>query len=359
MEDIFVTKIQVDKFDDLIGFSIPLSTTERNHFIVTGVNGSGKTRFLESLRDALGVAQQNALGEPNSKSQDSNAITLSYSKDVSIPSDTTVLYFPASREAVRRPKRVVIDLAKNKPHFLDFMLSMQNHNKMLYRKCFSGFQGFLQELFDMPELQLKDDLYEDNYGISIPGSEPFPIEQIFDSYASLINIYSELAMRSVLLNGVVDPELPALVLIDELEAHLDVVMQKRIFSILTHVFPNTQFFIATNSPFIITALENCTVFDIGSKNIFEETSEFSYLQFMQFFYNINHHSLSLFKYMSRYHELASKENLTSAETDEFNEILCELGQISYINYELSMSFKRYERLRMENKNRVGNGAGTQ
>jgi hypothetical protein len=201
MEDIFVTKIQVDRFDDLIDFSIPLSTTERNHFIVTGVNGSGKTRFLESLRDALGVAQQNALGEPNSKSQDSNAITLSYSKDVSIPSDTTVLFFPAFREVVRRPKRAVRDHANSKPYFLDFMLSIQNRNQVLYRKRLSGLQGFLQEIFEISELELKDDIYEDNYGICIPGFEPFPIEQVSDSYASLINIYSELAMRSVLLNG--------------------------------------------------------------------------------------------------------------------------------------------------------------
>jgi hypothetical protein len=201
----------------------------------------------------------------------------------------------------------------------------------------------------VPELELKDELYEGNYGICIPGFEPFPIEQVSDSYASLINIYSELAMRSVLLNGAVDLELPPIVLIDELEAHLDVAMQKRIFSMLTQVFPNAQFFIATNSPFIITALENCTVFDVGMKKILIQPSEFQYNIFMQYYYDIGPNSQVLVNYFSRYKELALKENSTSLESDEFKVISGKLEKISSVYFEHSTNFKRYEQLLYESR----------
>ncbi|MDR1638969.1 MAG: ATP-binding protein [Clostridiales bacterium] len=351
MEEIYVSNIRIDKFDYLTDSEIQLSTTERKHFVVTGVNGSGKTRFLESLRDALVVTKQKASGESDSDelcSKDDNRLTLSYSRDISSLAGTTILYFPASREAVRRPKRVVIDLSKSKPYFLDFMLSIQDHNKRLYRKCFSGLQGFLQEIFEIPELELRDDIYEDNYGISIPGSEPFPIEQLSDSYASLINIYAELMMSSVIALGTASRKINAIVLIDELEAHLHVSLQRRIFAILSQAFPNVQFMVTTNSPILCT--EKCAIlFDVGNSerlDMSEMEGVCPYSSFIQGYFKSNQHSDALLNDYLRYSELRQKQDLTPEESEEFRVLLYEFSLMYSANLNISLAFSYAEEARI-------------
>ena len=49
MEEIFVTKLRINKVRHLYNLEIPLSDTERKHLILTGKNGSGKTSVLEGI----------------------------------------------------------------------------------------------------------------------------------------------------------------------------------------------------------------------------------------------------------------------------------------------------------------------
>ncbi len=53
MEEIFVTKLRINKVRHLENLEIPLSDTERKHLILTGKNGSGKTSVLEALDKRL------------------------------------------------------------------------------------------------------------------------------------------------------------------------------------------------------------------------------------------------------------------------------------------------------------------
>jgi len=63
-----------------------------------------------------------------------------------------------------------------------------------------------------------------------------------------------------------------IVLIDEIETHLHPKWQREIVSILTKVFPNIQFFIATHSPQVISAVSSnnvfiCDDFDVEKVNL--------------------------------------------------------------------------------------------
>ena len=49
MEEIFVTKVRINKVLHLENLEIPLSDTERKHLILTGKNGSGKTSVLKGI----------------------------------------------------------------------------------------------------------------------------------------------------------------------------------------------------------------------------------------------------------------------------------------------------------------------
>jgi recombinational DNA repair ATPase RecF len=51
MEDVFISKIKINKVRHLENLEIPLSDTERKHLILTGKNGSGKTSILLALKN--------------------------------------------------------------------------------------------------------------------------------------------------------------------------------------------------------------------------------------------------------------------------------------------------------------------
>ena len=74
---------------------------------------------------------------------------------------------------------------------------------------------------------------------------------------SLICLIIDIAYRCAVLNphlGLETNNSPGIVLIDELELHLHPKQQYRIVEDLRRVFPNIQFIITTNSPFIIQSL---------------------------------------------------------------------------------------------------------
>jgi hypothetical protein len=56
--------------------------------------------------------------------------------------------------------------------------------------------------------------------------------------------------------------LRGLVIIDELESHLHVSMQKKIFPWLTDLFPGVQFIVATHSPYILNSAKDVIVYDM-------------------------------------------------------------------------------------------------
>ena len=47
-----------------------------------------------------------------------------------------------------------------------------------------------------------------------------------------------------------------LVLIDEMETHLHIELQKKILPFLTEFFPNIQFIVTTHSPYILNSISN-------------------------------------------------------------------------------------------------------
>lgn len=55
-------------------------------------------------------------------------------------------------------------------------------------------------------------------------------------------------------------------MIDELETHLHVSLQKKILPFLTEFFPNLQFIVTTLSPFILNSIEDVVVYDLEKRN---------------------------------------------------------------------------------------------
>lgn len=64
-------------------------------------------------------------------------------------------------------------------------------------------------------------------------------------------------------------DMQGVVLIDEIETHLHLELQKRILKILLTIFPRIQFIVTTHSPFILSSLENATIYDLEKKLVVE------------------------------------------------------------------------------------------
>ena len=66
-----------------------------------------------------------------------------------------------------------------------------------------------------------------------------------------------------------DFSVAGIVLIDEIETHLHLELQRKILDLLTSIFPNIQFILSTHSPFIINSVDNAVIYDL-EKNLLVE-----------------------------------------------------------------------------------------
>ena len=81
MGNIFITEIKINKLRHLENITIPLSTTERKHLILTGRNGCGKTTLLLAVRNFLYICFIKGEFHNLQRYQHTlNAINLSHSK---------------------------------------------------------------------------------------------------------------------------------------------------------------------------------------------------------------------------------------------------------------------------------------
>ena len=84
-----------------------------------------------------------------------------------------------------------------------------------------------------------------------------------DGYAAILDIVVDLIIRmEKQLNRSFDFTIPGIVLIDEIETHLHLDLQKKIMELLTTVFPNIQFVVSSHSPFILNSLDNVIIYDL-------------------------------------------------------------------------------------------------
>ncbi|MBK9733995.1 MAG: AAA family ATPase [Saprospiraceae bacterium] len=97
-------------------------------------------------------------------------------------------------------------------------------------------------------------------------------------------------------------------LIDEVEAHLHISLQKKILPFLTGFFPNVQFIVTTHSPFILQSLEKAVIFDLESKERYEDFSTYSSESILETFYDMDKFSDVMKNDMEKYENLLKSVN---------------------------------------------------
>lgn len=133
----------------------------------------------------------------------------------------------------------------------------------------------LKILFEDDSLELDFNLSELRIYLKQVNKLPFRLDQLSSGFSSVLSIYADLLIK-VELEKLSRHELSGIVLIDEIDAHLHVTLQKKVFSFFNSAFPNVQFIITTHSPFVVQSVSNCIVFNLTTLESMKDLSMYSY-----------------------------------------------------------------------------------
>jgi predicted ATP-binding protein involved in virulence len=362
----------------LTDVDIVLSDTERKHLILTGKNGSGKTSLLEAIRYVVGRMQSflkvnthsnEIQAQKHLKMEDTNYnnVIISYSSSTVNFRDTFFTYIPAVRSQLVMPKAIEpVDITdkteinrNNSINFLKYILSLDyqlygaknDKNKALEAALSTWFDSFteaLREIYDCNDLKLQRDTKNLAFMIEMTGREPFGLHEMADGYKAFLEIYMELIMRFENSNAVIEYSQPAIVLIDEIETHLHIELQKRALPFLTRMFPNVQFIVTTHSPFVITSLSNAVVYDLEKNEQLDNPSYYSYEAIVESFLDANMYSTVMRQRLDRYRELCFMDR-NAEENEEFLRTKTELELMAPASKELFVEFRQLEQERKDAK----------
>ena len=208
---------------------------------------------------------------------------------------------------------------------------------------FKNFDNLLKRIFDDDSVELVFDEETFGFTIHMDGRDPFDFNTLSSGYAAVLDIVVDLIIRMESQSGrKFDFSVEGIVLIDEIETHLHLELQRKILDLLTSIFPNIQFIMSTHSPFIINSVDNAVIYDLEKKILVKNgLSDVPYTGIVEGYFNANEMSVLLQKKFNRYKELVNKEKLTDEDFDEISELEMYLNEIpDYLALNITTEYQR-------------------
>ncbi|MBF0605971.1 MAG: AAA family ATPase [Candidatus Magnetobacterium sp. LHC-1] len=401
--DVYITKVKIHNVRHLKDIDIPLSDTGRKHLIFTGINGSGKTSVLEAIKEYLGNAdntdntvslvsyiadnyyfgskdflQDEKLQKEIRKRKEIFAFIdnitkktgvelffnhdyLSYSVSFAIGKCIAAFFKTKRGEGFLQPKGAnKLDFKKQYDfsdkagyEFTQHIFNLQvdrlfaekdNDIKTVneINNWFIMFEQSLKKIFEDNDIKLEFDRKNYDHYIIKKGRERFTFNQLSDGYLAIFDIVLELIMR-------MEPhrtnlyDIQGIVLIDEIETHLHVSLQKGILPFLTSFFPRIQFIVTTHSPFVLSSIENAVICDLENNIIDSDFSGYSYDGIIESYFDIDKYSQDIKDKIERYEHLADLEMLTEEDEDKLFKLEMYLKGIpAFLAPELKLKFQQVE-----------------
>ena len=113
---------------------------------------------------------------------------------------------------------------------------------------------------------------------------------------------------------------PGIVLIDEVENHLHVELQRKVLPFLTEFFPNIQFIVTSHSPFVITSIKDSVLFDMSKRICYSDLSEYSYASIVEDYYGVSPYSDTLISMVEKLEKTLARPQLDEKEKQSVKEI---------------------------------------
>lgn len=383
------------------------------HLILTGKNGSGKTSLLEALRvylnsvsttsdpyeaeknlktDLTTIKQQQEQGvDPNEISDTQRRIEFyeeriekskcgldlkfnqnGYALKTLFENGQYILaYFdahrvfhadePGSIEKIKIKKSYKISETPRQ-QFLKYMLDLKM-TQALYgmnnkrreveelQEWFDKIQQILRDIYEDPTLtmEFKEETYQ--FVIHEEGHEPFDFNTASDGFSAVLDIVVGLILRmQTPEHRTVKFDKPGVVLVDEIENHLHLSLQRKVLPFLTDLFPNIQFIVTTHSPFVVNSLDQAVIFDLENKTLVSGgLTDVSYSGVVEGYFNSSELSLELEEKFRQYQKLVQKQNLTDAELAQIAELELYLDEMP--DYLMPGIATEYKKMKLEFHNR--------
>jgi len=306
------------------------------HLILTGRNGSGKTTVLRAVAEVIRYDTNNKesaavhvgwLQSIFKRGDQPKRDTTSYQRQLDtigkvlltyseVPqrlmqaqSELIIAFFEATRktqlqdvETVSRDADLVLQINKDhNPVSPSILFKQYLVNKKVFQifevmegnqeaaqqeaQFFTRLEETLAKIFADKDLKLEFVRENFEFYINLSDGRRFTFNQLSAGFSAFLSILTELLMRTDLLRKQAndyryDP--CGFVLIDEPETHLHLEMQYQMLPLLTGLFPNLQFIVATHSPAVASSITGATVFDLSTgQQLGDVAAGSSYSELMQ------------------------------------------------------------------------------
>ena len=122
-------------------------------------------------------------------------------------------------------------------------------------------------------------------------------------------------------------DIPGIVMIDEIETHLHLKMQREILPLLTTLFPNIQLIVTTHSPFVLSSLENAVAYDLEHREEISDLTSYSYDALAEGYFGVEAGSSKLYRDIARLEALSAQNDLSVNEKDELKKLFADFKSI--------------------------------
>lgn len=311
----YITHIHINSCYTYQNFDISLNGDKPfSHLVLTGKNGSGKTTILNSLNAYLSVFANSKLKGIDmhkkylkdlldtyhihtqrdlwaTQLKNINNINLNY-KHFENYQQAIYSFFKADRHTkteavsgVKKDTELIESLRQDNSseffskQFKQYLVNKKvnqafdildnNKDKIAQTEYF--FQlitNSLQRILDDASLELVFLKENFDFLIQLSSGQQITFDYLSDGFSALVSILMDLFMRVDIIRkevGDFSYNPCGIVLIDEPETHLHLKLQYEVMPLLTSLFPNIQFIVATHSPAVISSLKKATIFDLTTK----------------------------------------------------------------------------------------------
>jgi hypothetical protein len=172
----------------------------------------------------------------------------------------------------------------------------------------------LRILFEDPTLELQFNSKLQTFFIKQERKEAYRFQRLSSGYSSILAVYAHL-ITTVQLTEITPNEIEGVVFIDEIDAHLHVSLQRKIFSFLAHSFPKVQFIVSTHSPFVVSSVSDAVIYDLSKLEQIEDLSMYSYESILEGLFGVSVSSDILNKKIEELHEETKKSEINVARLE--------------------------------------------
>ncbi|GMO26022.1 MAG: hypothetical protein Ta2B_05920 [Termitinemataceae bacterium] len=260
MVEKFITKIHINKVRHLENLTIELSETERKHLILIGKNGCGKTSVIKAIDDFFVNNHEDVNVSLTSSILETffGCFSVRYEPEFDLPSDVDKIIPSSSKDFLKY--MVWLD-------YLQIYAERNGEMEEVHRikSWFNNLLKILREIYNCEVLTIRYNAKELRHFIEMPNREPFGLNEMADGYSAILTIVMDLIIKiENFYDG--DYNTNGIVVIDEIEKHLHVELQKKVLPFLTTLFPSIQFIVTTHSPFVIESFKGAVVYNLERKD---------------------------------------------------------------------------------------------